>query len=461
MTLSVLLGRVARMRTALLGACTSALVALPGCAGHESRVRDALEALDAGAPEQAVAALDKELELADDKQMPAELESDDAILVLDRGMIQLWRGRYELSTRDLAAADKAIDLLDMSRGAADDLGKYLFSDDVGPYKAPAFEKLLINTMGLVGWLEQRKLEDAKVEARRLSIVQKYLRDHEQAKAMTGVGSYLAGFAFEKAGNASEALMFYEEALAVRPFASLRDPLRSLTQGEPGTPYAKQLVGDSGPLPPVAQTGECDVLALASFGRVPAKEPVRIPIGLALTLVAGSISPNDAGRANALAAKGLVTWINYPALGKARGRYASATGTFDGQPFGFEEALNVDQEVRAAYKEAESTIVLSAITRTIARMAVQETAHGVGAAAGGRNGSAIGLLVGLAAAATMTAADTPDTRGWSTLPAQMEISRFRVPAGKHSVELVARGVARRTTFDCAPGGWAFVSLTALR
>jgi len=451
---------------AVLGLAAGLLVA--GCAGHESRVRAALDALDRGAPDDAVAALDRELRVETADEVPAELATDDALLLLDRGSIQLWRGDYARAARDLSFADKAIELLDLSRSGADELGKYLLSDDVGPYKAPAFEKLMINTMGLIAWLEQRKLDDAKVEARRLAILQRYLVEHEQAEAMTAAGSYLAGFAFEKAGNVDEALTFYEEALAAAPMPSLRDPLRRLTKGEPRGARSKELVGDAGPLPSLEEAGECDVLAFAGVGRVPQKEPIRIPIGLALTLTADMLSPFDRGRANELAAKGLVTWVNFPSLAKGSGRRGEATIVVDGRAIATERALDVEAEVRAAYAEAEPTIVLAALTRTIARVAVQEAAQGVGKAVGGasgkggaKTGNALGLLVGLAAAATLSATDTHDTRAWSTLPSTLQLARFRLPAGQHTIAIDARGARRDSTIACTAGGWAFVSLTALR
>ncbi|MBL9026224.1 MAG: hypothetical protein JNL21_28780 [Myxococcales bacterium] len=446
-----------------LVAALAALVGAVGCAGYESRVVGALEALDRGQPDQAVAELNEEMSLDGSDQLPADMRTDDALLVLERGTIQLWRSDYSHATRDLGAADKGIELLDMSRDAADDLGKYLFSDDIGAYRAPAYEKLMINTMGLVGYLAQRKLEDAKVEARRLAIVQKYLKDNDEDTTMLGVASYLAGFAFEKAGNLDEALLFYEEALEEDDFETLRDPLRVLTRGEPRTPNVKELVGASGPLDSVAQTGECDVLVLVSFGRVPAKEPRRIPIGLALTIASGALSPNDHARANELAAKGLVTWVNYPALGPSRGSFGRASVVVDGQAVGLEEALDVEAEVRKAFAEQEPTIVVSAITRMLTRVAVGEAAHAAGRAGDGRGsaGGTIGLLAGLAASAAMTAADTPDTRSWSTLPARISIARFRVKAGRHSLRLQARGVTKDVVIDAAPGGWAFVNLTALR
>jgi hypothetical protein len=440
-------------------------LALLGCAGHESRVKGALDALDRGQPAAAVEALNEEMDLESARDLPADMRTDDALLVLDRGTIQLSRGEFALGARDLGAADKAIELLDMSRDGADELGRYLFSDDIGAYRAPAYEKLMINTMGLVGYLSQRKIEDAKVEARRLAVVQKVLDDNEAETTKLGVGSYLAGFAFEKGGNVDEAILFYEEALQNGSFVSLRDPLRVLTRGEPKTPRARELVGDAGPLPAVAETGECDVLVLVSFGRVPQKEPRRIPIGLALTLASGALSPNDHARANELAAKGLVTWVNYPALGDSRGASGSARLTVDGKPMSLDDALDVEAEVRKAYKEQEPLIIVSAITRLLTRVAVSEGAHAIGRASDGRKrnntGGTIGLLAGLAASAAMTAADTPDTRSWSTLPARMELARFRVPAGRRTLRVRARGAEREVTIDAKPGSWAFVAVTVLR
>ncbi len=447
-------------------ACAAAALALGllGCAGHESRVKGALEALNRGQPDVAINALNEEMDLESSDQLPADMRTDDALLVLDRGTIQLMRGDFPRAVKDIGAADKGIELLDLSRDAADEVGRYLFSDDVGAYRAPAYEKLMINTLGIVGYLAQRKLEDAKVEARRLAIVQKYLEDNDEGTTMLGVGSYLAGFAFEKSGKVDEALVFYEEALAHDDFASLRDPLRVLTRGEPRTENIKELVGEAGPLDAVEATGECDVLVVVSFGRVPPKEPRRIPIGLALTLAAGALSPHDHARANELAAKGLVTWVNYPVLGDARGEHGAAGLTVDGRPVGMEDALDVEAEARAAFKKQEPTIIVSAITRMLTRLAISEGAHAAGRASDGRGqstGGTIGLLAGLAASAALTAADTPDTRSWSTLPARIQIARFRVSAGRHVLRVGARGVTRDVVVEAAPGGWAFVALTVLK
>lgn len=429
------------------------------CAGHESRVQTALFALDRGAPGEAVAALNEQMSVERADDLPA-MQGDNALLLLDRGNILLAMDRYKLSARDLGAADKSIDVLDMSRGATDEIGKYLFSDDAGPYKAPAYEKLLINTINLMNYLALGDLVGAKVEARRLAIMQKYLRDSEDETALLGLGSYLAGFAFEKGGQPGEALLYYDEALKHAQYPSLREPLRVLTQGQAKSPGIAALIGDAGPLQPVGETGEAELLVVVGFGRTPQKVPQRIPIGLALTLVAGNISPGDHARANALAAKGLVTWINYPTLARGKGGYAIPTFQLDGRALAMEQALDVEAEVRAEWKKTEGTVILAAITRMIARVVAGEVAQGATEALA-KDAGPLGLLVGLATSATLSAADTPDTRAWSTLPARIAIARIRVPAGPHVVTLGARGAAKRTRITVAPGGWAFVPMMALR
>ncbi len=446
---------------AVVAAAATACTGLLGCAGHESRVASALNALDRRAPQEAIAALDVELSVASKDDMPA-LVGDNALLLLDRGTILQSLDDWKASARDLGAADQAIDVLDLSRGASADIGKYLFSDSAGSYKGPGYEKLMINTVNLVNYLALADTTGAKVEARRLAVMQKYVKDHEEESGLLGLGSYLAGFAFEKGGDRDEALNYYDDALHHAQYASLRDPLRALTQGKKRSPGIDALVGDAGPLAPVEETGEADLLIVIGFGRVPQKIPKRIPIGLALTLVANDISPGDRAQANELAARGAVTWVSFPTLGPSKGSYSIPTFSLDGKAQTLEQALDVEAQVRAAWEKNEPTIILSAITRMVTRMAAGAITEGTTKAAGGKDGgiAALGLLLGLASTITLTALDTPDTRGWSTLPARLAVARLRVPAGEHEIILGARGEEKRVKVMLEKGGWALVPLMTL-
>lgn len=454
-----------------------ASVALFGCAGHSARTEGARSALDAGRPKEALRLLDEELGVKTTAEIPEKVSGDNSILLLDRAMVLQELGstsqspktprEYAWSSRDLEIADKQIEILDLSRNAAADIGKYLFSDDTGPYKAPTYEKLMINTMNMVNYLVRGDLNGAKIEARRLAVMQRFIADHEgHGASLTGPGSYFAGFAFEKSGDTNEALRFYDEALAYGSYGSLAPAVRRLSaSGSYRSPRLRKLAdepdadsaetrGPASASPSGAEDDSAEILVVLGFGRVPAKIARRIPIGLALTYVSGAISPTDASKANYLAAQGLVTWVNYPELGAARGRYDTPGFALDGSWQKLEGALAVDEEARRVWEGAKGTVIASAITRMISRVVAGEVVRR------GSGGGLVGALLSLGTQATLTAVDTPDTRSWATLPARIAIGRVRVKPGTHYLDLETRGVKKRQTVTVGPRGWAVVNLTIL-
>lgn len=438
----------------------AAIVVAPwlyGCGGHEARTIKMRTALDHGDARSAIAAINDELDVKEAKALPKEIKGDNALLVLDRGSIQQSLVEFEGSKRDFQAADKAIDMLDLERNAGDSIGEYVFSGSSGRYQAPPYEKLMINTLNMLNYLETHDLDGARVEARRLSVMQKYYKDNLQRgdNPVLGLGGLLAGFTFEKSGEVDEALRYYDEALQFSSFhTSLGDPVRRLAAiGSYKSPRLTKLVEEH-PNPPHDDSGE--VLFVVGYGRVPHKIGERIPIGLALTYFSGAMQPHDVEAANKLALQGLVTWINFPTLAPGQGKYDIPSCTIDGSHVQLEEAVDVDKEVRTEWKKIEGKIIVSAITRVVTRVAVGQ---GIQSAAG--RDSVAGLLLSLGAQATLTALDTPDTRSWETLPARIAVARVRLPPGRHKVTLDARGWQRSQELLVEKNGWAVVSLMGLR
>ena len=440
-------------------AAALALVVTPwvvGCGGHEARTLKMRTALDAGNAKAAIEAVNEELDVKSGKDLPKDIKGDNAILVLDRASIQQGLIDFPLSKQDFEAADKSIDMLDLARNAGDSIGEYVFSGSSGRYQAPPYEKLMINTLNMLNYLETRDLNSARIEARRLSVMQKYYRDTLDKKdnPVLGLGSLLAGFTYEKSGEVDEALRYYDEALAFTGFQTIGESVRRLAPlGSYRSPrIAAVLKGEEKPADD--DTGE--VLFVVGYGRVAHKISNRIPIGLALTYFSGAISPNDRVAANKIAAQGLVTWVNFPSLAPGRGKWDIPSCRLDNEYVQLEEAVDVDTQVREEWKKIEGKIIVSAITRLIARFAVGQ---GIQAAAG--KDSVIGLVASLGAQATLTALDTPDTRSWETLPARIAVARVRLPAGRHRVVVDARGWARTQEIAVEKGSWQVVSLMALR
>ncbi len=431
---------------------------IAGCAGHAGRTLEARSALDAHNPKKALALYNEELDVDKGSQLPTDDDEDNALLLLDRSMIQQQLQSYQDSSRDLETADKQVEMLDFNRSTSDEIARYMFTDDAGPYKARPFEKLLVNTMNMLNYLARGDLSGAKIEARRFSVMQKYLKESEDkaAAALLGPGSYLAGFIFEQAGDANEAIRYYDEALAAAPYASLQEPVQRLAQRSSyRSPRLTSLLDGKAPAD-TADSG--DVLIMVNYGRVPALRAKRIPIGLALTYASMSIGPEQSQAAQRLAGQGLVTWVNFPELERAARSYPSPYIEVDGQVAAADTIVNLDALVQAAYEKARGPIIASAIVRLITRGAIGAAA-GTGAGRGSSSG-VLGMVVALGAQAALTAADTPDTRCWATLPARIAIVRMRLPAGKHRVRLGALGVNRTQDIEVRAGGFSVVNLTEL-
>jgi uncharacterized protein len=455
-------------------AVAALLVLELACASHSDKTKPIRSALDAGQDREALGLINEALDVSSAKELPEDVKGENSLYLLDRSIVLQALGDHALSSRDLEVSDKQIEVLDLSRNAAHDIGKYLYSDDVGPYKAPAYEKLMINTMNMVNYLARGDLNGARIEARRLAVMQKFLeRSEGQGRGLLSLGSYLAGFTFEKSGKADEALRYYDEALASSAYPSLEEPIRRLaSQSSYRTPRLRRVLGESTaavgatghetapvarektPDPP-ATADDAELLVIIGYGRVPAKIARRIPIGLALTYASMYMSPADQATANRLALQGLVTWVNYPELGKARLGWTEPRLSVDRRPALLDGILAVDAEARRVWDDAKGAVVASAITRMITRIVAGEVAGSVA------KDNVVGALISLGTQATLTALDTPDTRSWETLPARIALGRIRLPAGKHVVGMSANGAAREKSVTLAPGGFAVTTLTVLR
>jgi hypothetical protein len=417
-----------------------------GC-GHASRTLQARQAL-----------YNKQLMVDASSKLPEDTGGDNSLYILDRSMISQELELYPDSSRDLESADKSIQMLDFTRTGVDEIGKYLFSSSSGQYKARPYEKVLINTLNMLNYLARGDLSGAKVEARRLAIMQKYLNETESRPDMgfLGPGSYLAGFVFEMAGDYDEALRYYDEALRMAPYASLAAPIQRAAQFSGyRSPRITEVLARTPP-PPVDQ-GTGEVLLVVGHGRVPALEAVRLNIGMALSIGGLFLAPAYNQGVRRMIGQGLVTYVNYPALEKAPGHYLLPSLVIDNTPLAF-DVSDLEALVRAAIESEKPKVVASAIVRMVVRGGI---GAGVGVGVGKASGnSGLGMLAAMVTQAALVAADVPDTRSWATLPGRVALARLRVPAGRHSIKLSAQGITSEHTIDVRAGGFSVVNLTEL-
>lgn len=432
-----------------------------GCATYSDRMEAAALAADAGAYADSLASLNKALRVDSEAELPERFRSNDPLTVLERGIVLQSLGRYEESSRDLQAAEREIELLDLRVDGLSALGKYLYSDSAGKYKAPPSERLALNAINLLNYLARGDLEGAAVEARRFETQREFLRNNGvDAPGPASLGAYLAGTVFEQLGEGDRALRYYEEALeASGSLASLREPVARLARRNPyrgpGIERVLAEVGSIGARSP--KMGE--VLVVTAVGRVPRKVPERMPIGAAVGL-AGTILTDDLS----ILERSLFKVLVFPALQPVGSRLSSIAVAVDGQNAPLELVTDLGAAVAVEYEANKPKLIAAGVTRLLARAAIAEGARAAGQQAGNQQGDILGVLAGLATEAALVAADRPDTRSWSMLPGRILATRVAVPAGRHTVDVGfgdAGALPRQFALEVAPGKLTTIVVTEPR
>ena len=452
-----------------------AAVALCACATYSEktqRARDAAQAGNLGASEKV---LNKFLGVKSSADLPGEWKKETIVALLERAMVLHGKGDWKLSARDLVVADKQLVLLDIARDAGQ-VGKWIFSDSAGKYHAPPSEKLALNAFNMLNYLLAGDLSGARVEAKRFTVTREYLGQQDQ-DAHGAFGSYVAGFVFERLGETDTALRYYDEALQQQAFPSLRAPVARLAARSGfRTPRIRALLGDAEPTAsravstllaqpepapaPAPAAPSAELLVVMNVGRVPYKVPERMPIGLAIGLGATWITGSTA-----ILERSALKFVIYPELVPSRALFNTGSLVIDNQQHALELATNLDAEIVREYEALKPKIIGAAITRLIVRAGVAEGARAAGSQANGGAGAVVGLLAALAAEGALVAADKPDTRSWTLLPAFVFVARVPVEPGVHSVTITAMGSGGREThdfkIDVKAGGFAVLDVTTLR
>lgn len=433
-------------------ACLAA--ATSGCATYIDRLARANGAASVGNYAAAVNDMNALLGVASSEQLPDQWSGDRPLAILERGSLQQALDQYTDSARDFSAADQQLELLDIKTDPVGTLGSYLYSDSVKTYRTPPTERLSLNAINLLNFLAEGNLDGAAVEARRFQVMREYLSSLDiEADAPATLGTYLAGVVFEQRGEGDRALRYYEEALAGGGhLESLDGPIGRLARTYPYRgPKLKEVLAHQSSAKGAAPAGE--LLIVLSVGRVPHREPARIPVGLAVSLAGAWAS----GNVNWLA-YGASKVVVYPELVNTPSSLGTAEVRVDGQAVDLDALTDLGAAIRAEYEDAKPKIIAAALTRMAARAAVAE-----GVRQGGKKQSdALGDVLAVLFESTLVALDRPDTRSWTMLPDRVLVARLPQAAGQHTVDVsFSGGVSRSVSVDVPSTGVAAVVITEPR
>ncbi|MEZ4461566.1 MAG: hypothetical protein R3E66_17965 [bacterium] len=465
-------------------ACFLALVFLSGCATYSDGMREAQRDVQLGRPDAAIAQINERLEVDRSTDLPGSLDGDKGLLLLERGTLLQATGDPEGAARDMMIADQRLDWLDMSTTAADDVANWMYSGSSAKYRAPAYERLLLNTLNMINFMLMRDFSGARVEARRFAIMETFFLDQGSAPELPDIlalGNYLGGVAFEAGRSWDEAGRFYSRAwsLGMRDDA-FRAQFVDLMRATGYKPVGEdpsleelhvqaQLMGSLTLSEYRRKHVDGNVVIVLQNGMVPYKVAERLPIGAALVYGSNNrayMSDEAYRQANELAVSGALKWLNFPML------------TWNGTPGLIPPTLNiggrsanpmvvtdVGREVEIGWAKMSGPLIAAALTRMVTRAiagaVTREATKAATDSQGAGAASAIGILAQLAVEGTLTALDRPDTRSWTTLPAEIRVYRLKAESSPLQVTANVRGQTDRRQVVVTPDNLTVVNFSRYR
>nr|WP_224365322.1 hypothetical protein [Hyalangium versicolor] len=346
-------------------------------------------------------------------------EPRDALLVLlDKGMVLHAAGRWEESIQVLAKADRLSQQLD-GISIREEAGALLSSERQRAYRGEDFEKLMISVLQALNYAQLGKDEDALVEVRRVNErLQKMIVDEKKPYEQLAIARYIGGVLYEDQRDWDSAFIDYAKALELEPqLGALAEPLlrlakltgrddaySSLLQQFPGVTHE--------PLGP----GEGQVVVVVEAGLSPEKEPMNRPY-----------EPNA------------VELITVPVY---RDRGSTPQAQVSVGPAA-ERAVTVTSLERVAKVHLDDRIGRMLAKQLAGAVAKAGLAAGAGALT---KSEEVGYLTFL----LLNLANKADLRSWLSLPAEFQLTRFRLPAGRHMVQVEFNGHLSAKEVEVRPG-----------
>lgn len=458
-----------------------ALIWLSGCASYSDSMREAHSAVATSQWAHAEEVINKTLEAENSDHVPQELESDAILLLLERATVLQAQGRYDLAARDMQIVDDRMVFLEIADADSVNLAKYLYSDDSKDYVAPAYERLLVNSINMLNFMAQGDIQGAKVEARRFTVMEQFYLEADGPTVLNGIialGNFLSGVAFEHSREYSEAVRYYSRAwyfgirsaefherlvdlLAVTGYqaADLKnhdpDALEELItaakgrQGLTATDYREGYLNG-------------DTLIVMQTGLSPWRRAERVPIGAAMrfTQSARGVSSDDFSALSLFVSSNGIETLNFPML-TTRGLPADkpVNLVLNGAEEPIEIYVDIGTQVATEYAEMVPGLMAAALTRMMTRSVA-------GAATGAAvdhlaDSAGLGALASLGVQLGMSAADTPDTRSWMTLPGGIRLARVNLTDEVHSIQLNVGGQTDSREIQIHKDSLNFLNFSRLR
>lgn len=347
---------------------------------------------------------------------------------MEKAMILDRMEEFEGSRKHLFQADKIADDLyttSISRTAE----TLIINESMSDYEGEDYEKVAIHTMAALSFLEEGKISEARVEAKKINsklheITQtydpKYLHYKEDAFAR-----FLSGIIYEKMQNWDDAIIDFRKALEVYNSSAYSKfyeggtpevvvtSLYGVALKRKRTDIIKDLKAQ---YPKLIQRYEAeaqanphggDIVVFHEAGYVAIKQAKEFLLPVSDQIVRLSFPYIDRQK---------IDWRSTQTGVKVDGSYIQAVNT-----------LNMNALAYQCLEDRRGRLIAKGIARLLLKGQLTYQAQ--------KN---FGLLGGIAANVFSAVTETADTRSWTLLPEAFYVNRVRVNTGKHSVETKTAG-----------------------
>jgi hypothetical protein len=386
---------------------------------------------------------------------------------LDKASVLHDAARYKESDELLDLAEQRMDELytvSISKGAA----TFLVNDAAQDYAGQVHERVLLYILRALNYAYLGKVDDAAVEARKVTGFLAELNDQLGEKKLAykddAFAQYLGGLLFEDQGRSDDARICFEASRTAYGWYSkvlgTDPPVLEVARAAPSSGQRPAVLDASASTTPAsvkAAAADGSAVARADTSGATGVPPAREEGELVFLHYAGT-APRRETRTLQFAWRDVIPFVqasdeskedprvkNAIVAGIAANAITVAIPALAQDPFavqGSEVAVgsvraetvlveDVSAIARSAYQASLPLITAKAVSRAaikflLARLAEQEAKK--------RLGDGWGTLVGIATRAGAAASETADTRSWRTLPAQFRMARLRLPAGRHDVKV---------------------------
>jgi len=371
-----------------------------GCATYSQQAVSMRDNLLAGRADLATIAAEKE----DEGQ-------DDVLASLNKGMLRRMTDDYSGSNRIFELAKQRIESL-YGISVTDTAASLTINDAMRDYKGARYEQVLLHAYMAMNYLQLGEPDSARVEMLQADV--KMMEWGEQPDEDPFV-RYLAGMIFEALGEKDQALVSYRKAmniyLATRneqyldvPIMLKKDVLRLLTDLGLRDEYRRMKtgLGLDGFQPTEADGNHGELIVILNSGLAPIRTEASI-----MTF---------APEVQNLVRVAFPVYQSGPTPAK-RSRLRAGGNLVD-----LETVENIDSLARHALDEEMPLIMTRAIARAVVKYQSQKSANEQHA------------LAGFLLTVTNLATERADTRSWTTLPKEIQMTRVMLPAGQQDVSI---------------------------